>query len=141
MPRNEHCACLFNGKFGGAIKLEEGGETYQIYVFGLPALTDRNARTRRPLATPCRGSTILHPLAPPFLPPTTPFHPAFLYLVYPLSLPPSFNFSRSLSPSLSLCSSLCKRSLEHSSLSLSLCFHVFVFTVLVQCNPNGDIYS
>lgn len=26
--RNEHCACLFNGKFGGAIKLEEGGETY-----------------------------------------------------------------------------------------------------------------
>jgi len=27
-PGNEHRACLFNGKFGDAIKLEEGGETY-----------------------------------------------------------------------------------------------------------------
>lgn len=28
VPSNEHRACLFNGKFGDAIKLEEGGETY-----------------------------------------------------------------------------------------------------------------
>jgi len=28
VPGNEHRACLFNGKFGDAIKLEEGGETY-----------------------------------------------------------------------------------------------------------------
>lgn len=41
---NELNACLFNGEFGGAINPKKGvrGETNQIYVFGLPALTDSN---------------------------------------------------------------------------------------------------
>lgn len=134
VPSNEHRACLFNGKFGDAIKLEEGVKpikfmllVYPVWRIAMPARIDLQS------PSPCISTIPLPPnyhlchLPPSAHIPTTQVTRLFLSHSFHFILSVTF-----LTLSLSLPPPLPPAIVAH---------RVLVFILLVaRCNPT-EIYS